>query len=49
METDVRSLHRWMHQFKVATARFDSHALLNLNTPAELAACEQLVHGGAIA
>jgi molybdopterin-guanine dinucleotide biosynthesis protein A len=43
METDVRSLHRWMHQFKVATARFESSALLNLNTPAELAACEEIL------
>ena len=49
METDIRSVHRWMHQFKVATARFESHALLNLNTPAELAACEMLVQGGAAA
>jgi len=43
METDIRSLHRWMHQFRVATARFETNALLNLNTPAQLAACEQLV------
>jgi hypothetical protein len=49
METDIRSLHRWMHQFKVATANFESSALLNLNTPADLAACEELVQGGAAA
>lgn len=49
METDIRSLHRWMHPFKIATAPFETNVLLNLNTPAELAACEQMVRGGAAA
>lgn len=43
METPIRSVHHWMHQFKVATARFDALALVNLNTPDELDRCQRLL------
>jgi molybdopterin-guanine dinucleotide biosynthesis protein A len=50
METPIRAVRQWMHQFKVATATFDDSALVNLNTPDEFRACEkQLLRHGATA
>jgi len=39
METNIRSLHQWIGGFRVAQAEFASDALMNVNTPADLAAC----------
>jgi molybdopterin-guanine dinucleotide biosynthesis protein A len=39
MEGSVRSVHQWISSFRVACAEFDSLALANINTPADLAAC----------
>ena len=41
MEGGVRSVHHWISTFRVAYAKFDSIALANINTPADLAACQQ--------
>jgi molybdopterin-guanine dinucleotide biosynthesis protein A len=38
METNIRSLHQWIGGFRVAQAEFDPDALVNFNTPADLAA-----------
>jgi molybdopterin-guanine dinucleotide biosynthesis protein A len=38
MQTSIRSLHRWIGGFRVAQAEFDPSALVNFNTPADLAA-----------
>ena len=40
MEGTVRSVHQWIGSFRVACAEFDTVALANINTPAELAACQ---------
>ncbi|HKQ11195.1 MAG TPA: molybdenum cofactor guanylyltransferase MobA [Rhizomicrobium sp.] len=40
MEGSVRSVHQWISSFRVACAEFDSIALANINTPADLAACQ---------
>jgi len=40
MEGTVRSVHQWISGFRVACAEFDTVALANINTPAELAACQ---------
>jgi molybdopterin-guanine dinucleotide biosynthesis protein A len=39
MEGSVRSVHQWIGSFRVAQAEFDTIALANINTPADLAAC----------
>lgn len=39
MHTPIRSMHRWLGQFRVAQAMFTSEALANINTPAELEIC----------
>lgn len=39
MQTPIRSMHRWLDQFRVAHATFASEALANINTPAELEIC----------
>jgi len=41
METNIRSLHQWIGGFRVAQAEFDPDALVNFNTPADLAACQE--------
>lgn len=41
LRTPVRSMHRWMDQFRVAHASFASEALANINTPAELEICRK--------
>ena len=41
LRTPVRSMHRWMDQFRVAHATFASEALANINTPAELEICRK--------
>ena len=38
MEGGVRSVHQWIGSFRVALAEFDTIALANINTPADLAA-----------
>lgn len=38
METNIRSLQQWIGGFRVARAEFDAGALVNFNTPADLAA-----------
>jgi molybdopterin-guanine dinucleotide biosynthesis protein A len=38
MEGSVRSVHQWIGSFRVAQAEFDTIALANINTPADLAA-----------
>lgn len=40
METNIRAMRDWSGQFRVAEVTFPSAALLNINTRAELAACE---------
>jgi molybdopterin-guanine dinucleotide biosynthesis protein A len=40
MEGAVRSVHQWISGFRVAVAEFDTIALANINTPADLAACQ---------
>lgn len=42
MESNIRSMRDWSGQFRVAEATFPAAALTNINTPAELAACEGL-------
>ena len=42
METAIRSMRDWSGQFRVAEVMFASGALANINTPAELAACQGL-------
>jgi molybdopterin-guanine dinucleotide biosynthesis protein A len=44
METNIRSMHQWIGTFRVAQAEFASAALANVNTPADLAACQQDRH-----
>lgn len=41
LRTPVRSMHRWLEQFRVAHAMFASEALANINTPAELESCRK--------
>jgi len=41
METNIRSILQWISAFRVAQTEFPSHALMNVNTPAELEACRQ--------
>ena len=41
METNIRSLHRWISGFRVAQVEFPAAALVNINTPADLAAYQQ--------
>ena len=36
METSIRGLHQWLGAFRVAHAPFESGALANINTPADL-------------
>lgn len=36
VHTPIRSMHRWLDQFRVAHASFASQHLANINTPAEL-------------
>lgn len=36
MHTQVRSMHHWLSEFRIAHAQFASEALANINTPAEL-------------
>lgn len=43
METNIRSMLQWISAFRVARAQFSSQALMNLNTRAELDACQQAV------
>jgi len=43
METNIRSMLQWISAFRVAQAQFSSQALMNLNTRAELDACQQAV------
>jgi hypothetical protein len=40
METTLRSVRDWAGQFRVAETMFASGSLANINTPAELAACQ---------
>jgi molybdopterin-guanine dinucleotide biosynthesis protein A len=40
METALRSMRGWAGQFRVAEAMFASDSLANINTPAELSACQ---------
>lgn len=40
METNIRSVSQWISAFRVAPAEFDSSQLTNINTQAELAACQ---------
>jgi hypothetical protein len=40
METNIRSVLDWLEGFRVALAEFPSEALTNINTPADLAACQ---------
>jgi molybdopterin-guanine dinucleotide biosynthesis protein A len=42
METAIRSMRDWSSQFRVAEVMFASGVLVNINTPAELAACQGL-------
>ncbi len=46
METNIRSLHQWIGGFRVAQAEFSSEALVNFNTPADLAAYHENDAGG---
>ena len=39
METALRAMREWSGQFRVAEVTFASASLININTPAELAAC----------
>jgi molybdopterin-guanine dinucleotide biosynthesis protein A len=39
MHTQVRSMHRWLSEFRIAHALFASEALANINTPDELEIC----------
>ena len=39
METALRAMREWSGQFRVAEVTFASASLVNINTPAELAAC----------
>jgi molybdopterin-guanine dinucleotide biosynthesis protein A len=41
METNIRSMREWSGQFRVVEVAFASAALANINTPAELAACQE--------
>jgi molybdopterin-guanine dinucleotide biosynthesis protein A len=41
LRTPIRSMHRWLEQFRVAHATFASEALANINTPAELEICRK--------
>jgi molybdopterin-guanine dinucleotide biosynthesis protein A len=41
MRTPIRSMHRWLEQFRVAHAPFASECLANINTPADLEICRQ--------
>jgi molybdopterin-guanine dinucleotide biosynthesis protein A len=41
MHTPIRSMHRWLGQFRVAEAMFTSETLANINTPAELEICRK--------
>lgn len=41
LRTPIRSMHRWMDQFRVAHASFASENLANINTPAELEVCRK--------
>jgi molybdopterin-guanine dinucleotide biosynthesis protein A len=45
METNIRSMLQWISAFRVAQAEFSSQALVNINTRAELDACQQIVGG----
>lgn len=40
METALRAMREWSGQFRAAEVTFASAALANINTPAELAACQ---------
>jgi molybdenum cofactor guanylyltransferase len=40
MEGSIRSVHQWIGGFRVACAQFDTATLANINTPADLAACQ---------
>ena len=44
METNIRSMLHWLEGFRVALAEFPSDALMNINTPAELAASQMHTH-----
>jgi len=43
METNIRAMREWSGQFRVAEVTFASAALANINTPAELAACQETI------
>jgi len=43
METNIRAMREWASQFRVAEVTFASAALANINTPAELAACQETI------
>lgn len=38
-ETNIRSLHYWLNDFRVAQAEFPQEMLLNINTPDDLDLC----------
>jgi molybdopterin-guanine dinucleotide biosynthesis protein A len=42
METNIRSMLHWISGFRVASAEFPSGQLMNINTPAELEACQKM-------
>ena len=42
METDIRSMLRWIGVFRVALTEFPSRALMNVNTQAELELCRAM-------
>jgi molybdopterin-guanine dinucleotide biosynthesis protein A len=41
MEGSVRSVHQWISTFRIACAEFETMALANINTPADLAVCHR--------
>jgi molybdopterin-guanine dinucleotide biosynthesis protein A len=43
METNIRAMREWSGQFRVAEVTFASAALANINTPADLAACQKMI------
>ena len=43
METNIRSMREWSGQFREAEVTFASAALANINTPADLAACQEMI------
>ena len=41
MHTQVRAMHRWLSEFRIAHALFAPEALANINTPDELEICRE--------